>query len=68
MNAVFWLLVIIPIYEVFLVVDIVVLNLIEFWSGGDPMSMDNDDMEPLKVSFTIQKIRAGLMLKTGSNE
>ena len=44
-NAVFWLLVIIPIYEIFLFVDIIVLNLIEFWSGGDPMSMNEGDIE-----------------------
>ncbi|WP_430812905.1 MULTISPECIES: DUF3332 domain-containing protein [unclassified Carboxylicivirga] len=45
-NAlVFFAFVVIPVYEVAVLVDGVVLNTIEFWSGGNPVSMHEGDME-----------------------
>ena len=37
-NVVFWAFLIIPVYEVSLFIDGVVLNTIEFWSGSNPVS------------------------------
>ena len=37
-TLVFWVFCIIPVYGVAVFVDAIVLNLIEFWSGGNPMS------------------------------
>ncbi len=51
-NLVFWLLLIIPVYEIALTIDIVILNLIEFWIPGT--QFDNlvyDDARGRKVSM-----------------
>ncbi len=44
-EVVFFAFVIIPVYEVTLFIDGVILNSIEFWSGNNPMSMNNDEKE-----------------------
>jgi len=44
-NLVFWTFVIIPVYEVTLFIDGVILNVIEFWSGSNPVSMNENDTE-----------------------
>jgi hypothetical protein len=44
-EAVFLVFVIIPVYGVTLLIDAVILNSIEFWSGNNPMSMNADDKE-----------------------
>jgi hypothetical protein len=44
-TLVFYLLNIIPVYGIAGFVDFVILNLIEFWSGSNPMSMNEGDYE-----------------------
>src|SRR5215218_1769215 len=44
-SLLFWGLCIIPIYEICVAADIVVLNLIEFWSGSNPISMKPGEHE-----------------------
>ncbi|MFM9008966.1 MAG: DUF3332 domain-containing protein [Bacteroidota bacterium] len=44
-SVVFWALVIIPVYEVAGLVDAVVLNVIEFWSGDNPLSMKEGESD-----------------------
>ena len=44
-ELVFLVLVIIPVYGIALLIDAVILNLIEFWTGSNPMSMKEGDME-----------------------
>ncbi len=43
-TIVFWAFIVLPVYEVFAFVDFVALNLIEFWSGSNPLAvLDHDD-------------------------
>lgn len=44
-TLVFYLLNIIPVYGVASMIDVVILNLIEFWSGSNPLSMNEGDYE-----------------------
>lgn len=42
-NIVFWIFVIFPVYEISMLVDAIVLNLIEFWTGDSiDLSMSNE--------------------------
>ena len=42
---------IVPVYEISLLVDAVVFNLIEFWSGSNPVAMEEGDSEMQLVTF-----------------
>lgn len=44
-NLVFWGLCIIPAYEVVGFIDVIILNTIEFWTGGNPAAMAPGDVE-----------------------
>jgi len=44
-ELVFLVLVVIPVYGITLFIDAVILNSIEFWTGSNPMSMNEGDME-----------------------
>ena len=69
-SLVFWGLVIIPVYEIAAFVDFVILNLIEFWTGSNPVSMKEGEkemqivqkggityrMEATKNQFTITQL------------
>lgn len=44
-NLIFWGMVIIPVYGVTLFLDAVIFNLIEFWGGSNPISMEEGDYE-----------------------
>lgn len=44
-SLVFWGLCIIPVYEVAAIIDAVILNLIEFWTGTNPVTMNEGDYE-----------------------
>lgn len=44
-NLVFWGLVIVPVYEIFLVGDALIFNTIEFWSGNNPIAMEEGEKE-----------------------
>lgn len=44
-SLVMWILIIIPVYAIAGFVDIVLLNLIEFWSGSNPLSMKEGELE-----------------------
>lgn len=44
-ELVFLLMVIVPVYEVSLLIDGLILNTIEFWTGSSPMSMKSGDTE-----------------------
>ena len=41
----FWALIIIPVYEIAVLIDFVVLNLLEFWTGSNPMAMTEGQIE-----------------------
>jgi hypothetical protein len=42
---------IVPVYEISLLVDAVVFNLIEFWSGSNPVAMEEGESEMQLVTF-----------------
>lgn len=44
-TLVFWVLNIIPVYGIASFIDVVILNLIEFWSGSNPLSMVEGEHE-----------------------
>lgn len=44
-NAIFWGLNIIPIYPLFYAGDVFIFNLVEFWSGSNPMAMNEGEIE-----------------------
>ncbi|MCC6540816.1 MAG: DUF3332 family protein [Flavobacteriales bacterium] len=44
-SLVMWVMMIIPVYGVAGFVDMIILNLIEFWSGSNPLSMNEGDYE-----------------------
>jgi len=44
-TLVFWVLNIIPVYSVVGFVDVVILNLVEFWTGSNPLAMNETDFE-----------------------
>jgi len=48
-TVVMWVFLIIPVYEIAGVVDFVILNLIEFWSGSNPVAMEEGQIESQTV-------------------
>lgn len=44
-NLVFWGLNIIPVYGLFVLGDAIIFNVIEFWSGSNPIAMNDGDFE-----------------------
>jgi Domain of unknown function (DUF3332) len=44
-SLVMWGLIIIPVYEIVLILDFIIFNLIEFWGGSNPISMKAGDIE-----------------------
>ena len=44
-NLIFWGLNIIPVYGLFLVGDTLIFNVIEFWSGSNPIAMEDGERE-----------------------
>ncbi|MGB5941796.1 MAG: DUF3332 domain-containing protein [Leeuwenhoekiella sp.] len=50
-NAVFWALTIIPVYQIFAFGDVVIFNLIEFWSGDNPIAMADGEMQRQIIDY-----------------
>ncbi len=44
-NLIFWALNIVPVYGLFFLGDVIIFNVIEFWSGSNPIAMNEGDME-----------------------
>ncbi len=44
-NLIFWVLNIVPVYGLFLFGDMIIFNVIEFWSGSNPLAMAEGDIE-----------------------
>lgn len=44
-NLVFWVFNIIPVYGLFFLGDMIIFNVIEFWSGSNPIAMEDGEME-----------------------
>jgi hypothetical protein len=50
-EIVFLVFCVVPVYEIGAFVDVVVLNLIEFWTGSNPMAMAPGQIEIQKVTY-----------------
>lgn len=44
-NLIFWGLNIIPVYPLFMLGDVIIFNVIEFWSGSNPIAMKEGEVE-----------------------
>lgn len=44
-ELVFLVFIVVPVYEISLLIDGIVLNLLEFWTGSNPMAMNAGDQE-----------------------
>src|SRR5690606_39137109 len=44
-NLLFWVMCIIPVYGVGVFLDAVIFNLVEFWSGSNPIAMEAGEVE-----------------------
>ncbi len=49
-NVIFYALNIIPVYSATIFIDFVILNLIEFWTGSNPLAMGVNDIETQLVN------------------
>ena len=56
-TLVFYVLNIIPVYGIAGFIDVVILNLIEFWSGSNPMSMNEGDYEMQMATIKGEKFK-----------
>ncbi|WP_375325657.1 DUF3332 domain-containing protein [Flagellimonas sp. GZD32] len=48
-NLIFWGLWIVPVYELFILGDTIIFNVIEFWSGSNPIAMKEGERETQMV-------------------
>lgn len=56
-ELVFFGLVIVPVYELALVADALIFNSIEFWTGSNPISMAEDEIEEQIVTIDGRQVR-----------
>lgn len=75
-NGVFWLLCIVPVYEAVVFVDVVILNLIEFWTGSNPLAMAPGEIEKgivkgndgNKYEMTVTQNKYEMVALTGAHK
>jgi hypothetical protein len=75
-QFVFWAFLIIPVYSISLVIDYLVLNLIEFWTGSNPVAMAPGEKETGIVKgkdgneyeITVTQNRYDIVTLTGANK
>ncbi|MFC5047996.1 DUF3332 domain-containing protein [Aquimarina hainanensis] len=44
-NLIFWALNIVPVYGLFFIGDVIIFNVVEFWSGSNPIAMNEGETE-----------------------
>lgn len=73
-TIVMWGLMIIPVYSIGGLVDVVLLNTIEFWTGNNPMAMKEGVKDTKRVTIegtqyeiTMSKDRIDIIQKSGSD-
>lgn len=44
-SIVMWVMLIVPVYEIVAIVDFLILNTLEFWTGSNPMAMKEGEVE-----------------------
>lgn len=50
-SAVMWVFLILPVYEISGLLDLAVLNVIEFWTGKNPVAMNDDESDTQLVQY-----------------
>lgn len=53
-NILFWAMFAIPVYQAVGILDLVLFNLIEFWTGSNPISMNDGEFEQKRVNVKGQ--------------
>ncbi len=73
-NLVFWALNIVPVYGLFFFADVIILNVIEFWTGSNPIAMAEGEKETqyaevdgIKVKMTAEKNKFTIEKLTGEH-
>lgn len=73
-NLVFWALNIVPVYPLFLTGDVLLFNLLEFWTGSNPIAMAADESETqyanidgVDVRMTASKNKFDIAVLNGEN-
>lgn len=56
-NLIFWALNIVPVYGLFMAGDMLFFNVIEFWSGDNPIAMAEDDKDVQYVKLDGQEVK-----------
>lgn len=56
-NLIFWALNIVPVYPLFFIGDVVFFNLLEFWTGSNPIAMAEGESETQYATVDGQKVR-----------
>ncbi|WP_188458768.1 DUF3332 domain-containing protein [Psychroflexus planctonicus] len=74
-NLVFWALNIVPVYSLFLAGDVFLFNLLEFWTGSNPIAMVDGESETqyanikgTDVRMTASKNKFDIAILSGENE
>lgn len=74
-NAIFWGLWIIPAYPLFFLGDLIIFNVIEFWSGSNPIAMQTGELESQWVHYKgvdyrleAQKNRFDIYVESGKKK
>jgi len=74
-NLVFWGLNIIPVYGLFFFGDTIIFNVIEFWSGSNPIAMNDGEFETqivshegTKLEMTASKNRFEILILDGERK
>lgn len=50
-QLIFWVLAIIPVYDIVVLGDLIVFNLLEFWTGDNPIAMNDDDSQSQFITY-----------------
>lgn len=50
-SIVMWVMLILPIYSIASFIDIIILNLIEFWTGSNPIAMKEGESETQMITY-----------------
>lgn len=74
-NLIFWGLNIVPVYGLFFVADTLIFNVIEFWSGSNPIAMQDGEFETqiiqkdgVAYEMTATKNRMMVKVLDGENQ
>jgi hypothetical protein len=58
-QLVFWVFNIVPVYSIAMFIDVVVLNLIEFWTGSNPMAYNTQEITTENGRFLVETTPQG---------